>query len=480
MTIKRHWVVVFAFAIMAVYLKTTGSMIGRSGDAASIWETIKSLPTGNIVSSYVLYKGVFSVYPYVWLYQLSLFFGLSDFFFIKLFHCTLFAYVSAIGFPYIVESFLGKSIKSWRKLLFVIVVFWLWKSTLAFSQLMVDLPSMAYFIMLVNSAVTLSRKKESHTLLRYIYTGILVGISMALSGQYSIAALTVLLYILIHSYPNPGLEKRRSLWKSALCLTSLFAGIILIRGVSSYFDRSVVDMLRARGEWLPDGRTWLSVGFWGRNDEYRWGAGPTLIDYRGLSILKDVYGDQFDTIVDQINQGSLHTSIPEYFKLVARYPFDYLVKYFNRLFLSLSPDGAYASVSHLSVAYTLLFVSLVSIKKRVRKVGDFFRSHLLLILSFVFAIIAIMILCVEPRYVLQIQGLVYAFAIMDDTLWDGFRSFGLTVKEAFNARSFKILKDKPFPYVFLIYLLFLFLCLSHMGSLYETMGVNPSEVLFRF
>ena len=45
--------------------------VGYGGDVTDIWETITSFYSGNIYPSYVLYKGILSVYPYVWFYELS-------------------------------------------------------------------------------------------------------------------------------------------------------------------------------------------------------------------------------------------------------------------------------------------------------------------------------------------------------------------------------------------------------------------------
>lgn len=475
----RHWTFLVAFALMAVYLRSTGPMNDWSGDADSIWTTIKSFTTGSIVPSYVLYKGFFSVFPYVWLYQLSLVFGTFEFFFVKLFHCFLFAYVTAIGFPTIVETLLGINPKAWRKILFIFVAFWMWKNTAAFSQVMVDLPSMTYFVLLVNSAIKLSQQKERNAF-RYIYTGLLIGVNMSLSGQYSVASLCVLLYLLIKVFPISELKLGKMPWQAVFYFTILLFGVFVAKGGNTLFEKTVIDTLRSQGGWIPDGGSWLRVGFMGRNGIYRWGAGPTLIDYRGLSILKDMYGENYQKTIDLIAEGKLSITTAQYFQMVAKYPFDYLMKYFNRLFISLSPDGGYASLSRLSVAYTLLFTCLVSIKQRVLKIRDFFKAEILLILSFVFAITAVIILCVEPRYVLQLQGLVFAFAIMDDTLWNGFRSFGRVFRECVINQSLHSLWEKPFPYVFFAYILFIFLCFAHIGSIYETVGVDPAAVLFRF
>ena len=114
----------FAFALMVWLLKQTVAMgVGVGGDVTDIWKTITSFYSGDIQPSYVLYKGFLSVYPYVWFYELSKVFGVGSWFFIKIFHCFLFSYVSDIGFPYIVSKLLKIEIKFWRRMLVIFLMF---------------------------------------------------------------------------------------------------------------------------------------------------------------------------------------------------------------------------------------------------------------------------------------------------------------------------------------------------------------------
>ena len=96
-----------AFSYLLVKLWVLGSMVTISNDAASIWQTIRSFYTENIAPSYLLYKGFASVYPYVWLYQLALIFGVNEFFFVMAYHALLFAYITVIGVPALVKELTG-------------------------------------------------------------------------------------------------------------------------------------------------------------------------------------------------------------------------------------------------------------------------------------------------------------------------------------------------------------------------------------
>ena len=63
------FLIVFGYILFRMV--RTGSMILISGDAADIWKTIKTYYTDDVYGSYVLYKGLLSIYPYVWLYKLA-------------------------------------------------------------------------------------------------------------------------------------------------------------------------------------------------------------------------------------------------------------------------------------------------------------------------------------------------------------------------------------------------------------------------
>jgi len=468
----KYWLFFPAFLLMAVYLKTTGPMNNFSGDAANIWTCIKSFPTGTIVPSYVLYKGFGSVYPYVWLYQLSQYFGLSEFVFVKLFHCLLFAYVSAIGFPYIAERLLQIKPKAWRKALLILVMFWLWKSNLAFSQVMVDLPSLAYFILLVNSALKISEPDVGWKPVRYIYTGLLLGINICLSGQYSIAAMLVLLYIIIKTIPYRILCDNVKRWGALLCLAALLLCMASVKEYNNYFEKTVTNPLRNQGAWIPTDETWLSVGFLGRAGVMRWGGGLTIPDNRGLSVLQDYYGSEYEAIHARSIGAGYPISISEYFNIATHYPVDFASRYANRFFVAVTPDGGSLQVTRLFIIYSLVFAAVASIWYRCKTVKEFFASEILIVLSFAFSLSAVVILAVEARYAMQIQGLIFTAAILDDSIF-------ASIKKYFQKTKTVSLGSKTIPYMFLMYILFISLCFMHMATIYESLGVDATAVLFK-
>ena len=111
-----------AFILYFGYVCKSGDMTALSYDAADIWKTITSWYTNDIYGSYVLYKGINSVYPYVWLYQLALIFNINAWILIKMFFALAFSYTSAIGFPDIIKRMTNRQIGLCRRLLTVFFV----------------------------------------------------------------------------------------------------------------------------------------------------------------------------------------------------------------------------------------------------------------------------------------------------------------------------------------------------------------------
>lgn len=477
--LKDTWVILAAFALMFAYLFQLDSMVGMSADAASIWETIKTFRTEDITPSYVLYKGFSSIYPYVWLYDLSRVFGTGEFFFIKIYHCILFAYISGAALPYTISRIANIELKNYRRLILVVILFYLWSFNLSFSQIMIDLPSLAFFLLLVNSALRIESGNKN--VWKYIYSGLLAGLCTCLSGQYSLPAVFVILFILLKSFGKKVIRKKKNVIIMCLYIILMFASIMSVRIINYGFENTVTNEFREEGESIPTGGEWLSIGYLRLIDNLRVSPAIDIPDNRGLAIIKDVFeSENFEETHEIIELGGMAYSMVDYFKLVLKYPGDFVLRYFNRLFLSLTEDGGYFKFLPLFISSTLTFMTGYVVTKKVKAVGGLFSSKTLLIMAFVSAIIPSIILVIEPRGLMQIQGLVFGTAILCDELWNSLKVFKNMVKEIITTKSVKCLMDKKIPYIFLLYIIFVCFCFMHMGSLYELNGSNPGSVLIDF
>jgi len=479
--VKKFWPIVVTFIFICNYMHTLDSMIGISGDAASIWQTIKSYSTGEIVPSYVLYKGFASVYPYNWLYELSKVFGVGEFFFIKLYHAIIFTYVSTIGIPYIIKKISKKETKPYRIMLLSIILFWFWEPSYALSQLMIDLPSLGYFILLVNSVLRIAEGKKN--IFSYIFSGLLAGLCLCLSGQYSIAVLLLIVFLLIKSFNKKILKNFKQSAKVLMFLLMFFACLGSVKYTNFIFEKNVTNVLREKGAFIPTGEAWLKMGYLRLMDTYRIATGTELKDNRGYAIEKDFFdpeGKGFDERYALIEKSGVPLTTKQYLCLVSKYPADFAMKYVNRVFVALSPDGGLFKFYPLFVAYSLFFITWIILIKNVKSVKQFFSPNILIVLSFIMAIAAMLVMLVEMRTVMQIQGLIYGFAVLSDDFWNAIKKIGQSIKQIFVEKTFRVLHDIKMPYVFLIYILFMFFCFTHMGTLYEANGINSNTILINF
>lgn len=466
---------IFAFSIMAFYLLPKPDMLLGGADATSIWATITSFHSKNPIPSYVLYKGFLSVYPYVWFYNFSQLLGVDSFFFIKLYHCVLFAYIAAVGFPFLISKLLHIELKTWRTMLLIVLLFWVWQFNYALSMLMIDLPSLAVFILCINGALKIAEKGVDTPKLYFVYEGCILGLCMCFSGQYFLSAICVLLYILIKTIP-PTVFRDKALRVSALiAVVCLVIGIVPTKAYNMYFEKTVVQPFRDAGEWLPTGKQWAQSGLTRLIPEYKYD--PIIPNNRGLAIIKDFEGENFEKAINSITAGVAYHP-QQLLRIYTTHPVDNITSWLNRLFLGLSPDNGRRSILQLFVAYTALYTCLLVIGKKCNSIKEFFSPAFLIVFAFVLAALIPSLLRIEMRYMMALQGLIFAVAVLDNIIWDGIKSFGIMIMQSIKERSFANLGDKAFPYTFAIYLIFLFICLMHFAALYELIGADPTAILF--
>lgn len=471
--IKKFLPFIFSFSIMLIYLAGIESMTNGSTDATDIMKTIRTWGTEDVYPSYVLYKGILSVYPYVWFYRAAIFLGINEFAFIKIYHCFLFSTATAIAFPYIFEKLLHKKISYLAIIIFSIVCFWQWESNLSLSQLMVDLPSLTLFLITI-CLIFLMKKKQSIGYMHCVLAGLLLGMIMGISGQYILAAFCIIIYFLCLLF-----KSKDRLSKKMILLLLLIFGILIPYGMNYYFEHSIVDAMREQGAWIPDGSSWLSIGYTRLSPYYRNTGGVAIMGNRKYSIFLEYFRNNAlpDAYSTMLSGGYYALSIGEYLKIFFTYPADFLMSFINTLFLAVSTDNGNFSFFHLLVAYFLLYCTLCIIGKHNKCLKKYFKAELWIILSFLSASIIVVLFSLEPRYAMQLQGLIYATALFDDFI-------GTTLKKAYVFVKSKGIK-KTFDYIFisknfnkfLVFLLFMIACFVHMSTLYEIKGTDICELL---
>lgn len=467
---------IISFALVSYYTFSLPDLLSGGGDANSIWQTITSFHNDPITSSYVLYKGFLSVYPYVWLYDLSIFFDLDPFVFIKLYHCLLFAYVSAVGVPFVISELLAVKLRPYRNVIFVIVIFFMFKFTNIFSMLMVDLPSWAFFVAGISAVIKLSKRDAETPKYKYFYSGLLVGLSLCASGQFKIAALLLILYVVV-SLLSKGNLKSVITNRTTIVVFMLFIfGALIPKIYDAHFERTIVDPMRDRGEWLPTGEVWLLSGMTRLLPHYKYGY-PNASN-RGLAILKETEGDGFEQRYENIKLGGGAYTAAEYVHIVKDNFFDFIVMWGTKTFISISFDGGNARVSHLAVSYSSLFLCAYLLYSRCRNIRDLLSSKAIIYLAILSTIAAPVFLFVDMRYGVTLQSFIIGLALFDDFIWVRLKNYLSAIAGAAKSRKLRFGVNNAIPYPLLMFLIYLLFCFLLYGALLEIPGSNPNDVLF--
>lgn len=458
----------FAFIIIAIYIIPI-DLTPAASDAESIWTYIVSMDTDAPIGSYVMYKGIFSVYPYRWFYVWSKFLGISEFFFVKIYHCLLFSYITAIGIPTIYRRLTGKTIvKFILNIILIVVCFLMWRSTSALSQMMIDLPSAALFIATVSNALALSKTQPTHRNFRLVFAGVLCGIGMCFSGQYSMATLCIVIYIILTEWKTVNRASKISMFLACIAM------IVPIVANNVYLV-TVVQGLVDNGAWIPSGDLWLMRALTLMTTRYSELAPIGVLESpRGVSVLTDFAGQEYcDSVMAGVNYNFLTWG--ELLTMWFTHLPDMLVIWFNRLFLALSPDNGCQSIPYLFLFYTCIFICLYKIHKKIHKINDFFQRDTFIFIGFLMSILVPCAMRVEARYALSIQAIILCFSLLDDQIWNSVKDKIISITKIRRNG----LAEKEINYVVVHYLVFMLMCFM-IFSLLRELQVGSTNCLFTF
>lgn len=465
-SIKKNYPFFFIFGMIFCVLLPLKDMCSASADAEEIWKAIKTYGQEDMYGTYVLYKGMLSVYPYLWLYRLSIIFRVDEWFFIKIFYATAFSYITTIGLPQIVEGFLKTEVKNYRKVVLGIVCFYFWIDTGALSQMMVDIPSFMYFLFLINSAIALY-KNEKNTIIKYLWCGFWLGINLCSSGQYTMPAICIGIFVVLSEIKKNSYNLKCILKSSKETFVRTAFFILPIIGTkfgNAYFIDSIVEKLRLQGAWIPSASDWLAVGLTRFMHSYRYG-GVRLSTNRNAAIFADYLGTEtFGEMYEMILGGGWSISILEYLKIFLKHPVDFILCYLDKFFIMLSPDKGGFNFIPLFIFYTLLFITLYIMVTKCKKIRDYFSMNFWIVFAFLWSVVPIMIMTVEMRCVLQLQGLVLAIAIGSDFIWGKAKEIFVDFRKTGIKNSILELDVKA---SFIVYIIFIIFCFMHIASLYN-------------
>lgn len=458
----RFGLFVFAFIIMAINLFPRKDIFGYSGDAVETWKVVTTFFNSKPYISYVMYKGVMAFLPNLVFYHMSLFFKLDQFFFVKLFNCAGFAYITTVGLPYFFSYILKEKIENYK--IFIMTVILYFGIGVNFSFISVDFPSILVMMLVVNSVIRIKLREKKLPLIYYLYMGAVFSVCFLYSGQYIPVVICALLFIFFDIF-IPMLKKKEIRLRVLAVLACFAVGFSIVKASDNYFIKTRVDPPRAAGAWIPTGSVWLHYAM---TNGMLYSKYPlTIPDNRGNAILIKEKAP-----IEQIKQGGGSFTLQHYAKLVLKYPVDFTIRWLERLFLGISVDNDKSSVIFLLASYTLLFLSLLTLKRRCLTLRSVFNSRAFLILAFILPSLVPCLMHVEMRYFMSIQILIAGAALLSDTLWKELWGFGqfakrLTVQRESNG---SVLGDIKINYAFVNCIVFVTLCFMVFASQYELLG----------
>ena len=458
----KYYPLIIALIVTSIHYMLKPDMYSVSGDAVDIWKTITSWHSGDVYGSYVLYKGFESVYPYVWFYDLSMALHVDPWLFIKIYYLVMFSVSTTVLLPKIVEKLTGKSPKNYAILILFAVcyLFWIPAGALIF---MVDLPSLFYFLVLI--FVALCFDEWSKSIWYWISLGVLMGLNLCSSGQYTLPVVAVAIYLLLKMKKSWKGPDYRINW--AMCIPMIVIALA-IREYNAWFLDVIVGGLRDAGAWIPSSNDWLQVGFLRLMPTYRQGLCVQIYCDRGLEVMQNYFGSIYDMYKDDMIGGRYPISIGEYLNIVIHEPLDCLAMYGATLFLMVSPDRGYLSFFPLLISFTLLFIAIRYGVSKCKTVKQLFSPKSWIVVAFFFALVPCLVLVYDPRHAFQLQGLIFAVALCTPLLWETLAR----IPEYWKDR-----KEKKWPcqinYVVVSYVVFLFFCFVMIALLYENSN-DPS------
>ena len=393
---------------------------------------------------------------------MSLFLGIDDFFFIKLFHAVLFSYLAVAGLPGIAGWILGKKVKTWQRALLAAVLYYLWLVSETLINMWVDLPRFAYLVYAANQVIRLNRPSSFPKWLRSLWAGFTVGTSFCLAGVNSVAGICLMVFAVASILPLRVMRQKAERWSALLCVFLLMASSLILPMTDALFEKNFVAPLRNNGAWILTKESTLLHSF--SNLFHLYSHSPDTYSPRAYSLLVQEYGQE---MTDRFLAGVRSMPVMEYIRLTVKYPVDMITMWANRLFLLSTPSYATSLMSIYFLGYTLMYLTGLTFVKRGLTWGIVVRRNFWLALAFLMTLCGSVVGIAERRMGIPIQGFYITIGLCSDTLWNGFRAFGQKIRSVWQEKSLRVLKTQAFPWSFCLWAVFLLICFTHIWVLLQ-------------
>ena len=472
---KKLSIVLFlaSFIFVMYYLLKRGTMVDFYGDAYDIWQSITSFYSRERKPSYVMYKGFSSIFPYVWLYHLSQLIHINDFFFIMFYHALLFSYIAVYGAPMMIEELTNYRAKPWQKAMTTLVFFLYWERYYAVSHLSVDLPSCAFFLIAIQCGISVRKSQSWKRYSLLSLSGLFAGLCANISGQYSVAAWMIIIYVIIQIWKSRPMDQQK-----AVRWSQVFIQVLLVllpmsipKQLNIVFYNKVVAPLIAEGAWIPSGKVWMERALVNGLPNLRMFYGNVLKDARGEAILFAMFGEEGGRyVLDAAAKGGLGWSVPEYLQAFFSQPSNFVMLYLDTIMCMLSDDGGRGSILILIPGYMMEYLTLYTLVVRIKRWKNVKTDKVLLVLAVFSSVLAMLAFTYcEMRYLLTLQCLLFGTALLGPILP---RITRVILSLTCRIKDKDALSDMRFPWKIVGCVAYCLFCMAYFGSLCSGSGLG--------
>ncbi len=452
----------FLVAAVSMFALTFNVDLLTSGDALETWKVAKTFFADDKHYSYVMYKGLYAFIPTVIDYLISTALNIPPLYIFKAFNALCFGYVAIYGIPFLVEAIHpNKKVTVWQRYLLLSLLL-IFEYNINYT-ISVDMPSCTLFFMLCNSVIKVTRNNNLHWY-NYLVLGLLFGINMCHSGQFAISTVIVVAACIIglsykhfKQYGIPRIKKHIPLIASVVFI---FLGFIIARLPNELYMDLVVWTAKDAGAWIPTGGEWIINGL--SQNLLIINYPESLPDYLSMGMLTSEQ-------LESVNAGAAIFSYSDYFKLVLQHPFEFIVRWSQRMFLGMfnDPDNTmFITVKHFNIYLISMAVIIYGFydqfKARFKKYKDFISVEMAIYIGFLFSALVPSFGHVENRYFFTARCLVFGVFALSPFLNETVNSIKQKIKQK---------TIEPVNYKFWGCVIFVLLSLIIYYAIYQSAGL---------
>ncbi len=338
---------IFSLGCMVIY-SALNAHVGFRGDAYEIWNVSKHIYQAGRDASFVEYRGPFTFVLYNLLFSLSRMLGIGEVVFFRLYSSFLFAFLTALVFPYLLSYILNRKICPGETVVFSMTVFYLYRGYFLHPQ--TDVLAFAFLLVSIDVLILYLNSPQCSCL--YLSgAGTLLACSIMMRSTYVFSVPLLAAFFFLTLFARQF--RVSQVWRSLSCF--LLPCVLLVSVNLICTNNSSVYKLGYTSHNSYVLRQVLKCGLFIQKIEWNAGdnnyPGPMILpERRGIEILQR---EGYEPVASP--EG---ISIGQYLDLWRKYPVDLFFIVAQRLFCGL--DITFNSVFVMNFSAPRIFFSLVN------------------------------------------------------------------------------------------------------------------------